>query len=907
MATLRMINSQDSAGIGDDSAINVSSPQRFRMQENVLANKPEDSQGERRLESFLDINQDNKLDPGPSGIKQVSDHEVSRHEVKDKLTSADYIKGKLPGLVELTLPSTPELPSNSLNESWMGTGDPSHDSDDSTGADSPITDPFLESMPIPTFVRLKTRLQDPPPLTPAVKSQLTYCRSSLTRQRTFLASNAEEHTSKVECGSVGVMPSQEMDQSASTQTNASLGHISSSSKMNAKEEEKDALDEDYIANKKFEENKWLIVTQWCSLLTLVALLVCTNKIRRLEKVTFLGLNLWRWQALTLVIFCGHLISGWIMKLFVSLIEKHYLLKKKVLYFVYGLRHSVKSCIWLALVLGVWEVIFQGHEDTLAVNIMTRILWCLFTASISWMLKVLAVKVAANSFHRKAYFDRIQECVFNQYLLERLSGPPITPHGDCTDGSNTKQTVTNLRKHKGAAHSLKVPKVTFPKALLKVQSENLQSEIQIVGQTFDSNLPGRRTVHSRLTAIWHKGCRKLSNVRTPHLYGIHMQQDKSSLHTQDDGSIKEEIIGEKEAPHHNVIDIGCMTPVASTSMQSPQKMSAPQLPTSARSPDTIQQEKLQELTSDTVSVWTLKRLMKTIRNTNLKTYSSMLSHEKGDATINSEVQAKVVAKQVFYNMAKHGKKCITLRNFIYFLPQEQVGRAFALFETNENGEITKEAVMKWVVNVYKERRALCLTLNDNKTVVEKLHRVLNAVLVLILIPVFVLIFGVETPKILVFFTSVFLPSVFIFGNSAKNAFESLIFLFVTHPFDVGDRIVVDGQTMLVEEMNILNTILLSSSNEKVYYPNSLLSIKPISNYYRSPDQWDSIEFQIHMRTPVEKVAVLKERIQKYIDGLPQFWYPDIRVACKDIEDSNKMKMVMWMRHHLNFQVSTENRT
>jgi len=31
----------------------------------------------------------------------------------------------------------------------------------------------------------------------------------------------------------------------------------------------------------------------------------------------------------------------------------------------------------------------------------------------------------------------------------------------------------------------------------------------------------------------------------------------------------------------------------------------------------------------------------------------------------------------------------------------------------------------------------------------------------------------------------------FGNTCKMAFEAIIFVFVMHPFDVGDRCVVDG--------------------------------------------------------------------------------------------------------------------
>ncbi|MCO5590474.1 hypothetical protein L7F22_044444 [Adiantum nelumboides] len=731
-----------------------------------------------------------QTDPNSDDANIMPVSEESRH--------GDHIKKKLPGLVRLTLPPTPELPTNSaMNDSWKDEDSPHNDSDDSLETEA---DRLPTVKPFPVYTRMKTRLQDPPPITPVVKSQLTYCKSTLTRQKTSIQ-NTEQQIPTADTGPVCFGTLEGLDPAASSQTSANLGQVSSSSKMKPSasgEEEKDLLvDEDYIAEKKYEENKGLIITQWCSLLVLITLLVCTNKIRQLEKVIFLGLNLWRWQALTLVIFCGHLISGWIMKLLVSLIEKHYLLKKKVLYFVYGLRHSVKSCIWLALVLGVWEVIFQGHEDTLAVNIMTRILWCFFTASVAWMLKVLAVKIAANSFHRKAYFDRIQDCLFNQYVLERLSGPPC---GHIAEELDTDRATINKRKHKTAAQSVKVQNEPDSKALLRSQSKSVHSEIPLSDQTSGFDYSWQQPTRSKFIAIWHKGRKKLNSLRTQHdLHG------KTSSTGQLNEARAPDNLSE-EAPHHKFINIGLMTPKANISMQVPdQNTSAVSIPTSSRTSDTVRQEKLQGLTSETVSVWTLKRLMRTIRSTNLKAYSSILSHEKGDATINSEVQARIAAKQVFNNMAKHGQRRITLQNFIYFLPEEHLARAFAMFETTENGEVTKESFIKWVVNVYTERRALCLTLNDNKTVVEKLHRLLNVVLVMILIPVFVLIFGVETPKILVFFTSLVLPSVFMFGNSAKNVFESLIFLFVTHPFDVGDRIVVDGQTMLVEVLQFIKNL------------------------------------------------------------------------------------------------------
>lgn len=67
-------------------------------------------------------------------------------------------------------------------------------------------------------------------------------------------------------------------------------------------------------------------------------------------------------------------------------------------------------------------------------------------------------------------------------------------------------------------------------------------------------------------------------------------------------------------------------------------------------------------------------------------------------------------------------------------------------------------------------------------------------------------------------------------------------------------------MVVEEMNILTTIFLRYDNEKIFYPNSVLATKPISNYYRSPEMSDSIDFSVDFSTSIESIGALKARIK-----------------------------------------------
>ena len=68
-------------------------------------------------------------------------------------------------------------------------------------------------------------------------------------------------------------------------------------------------------------------------------------------------------------------------------------------------------------------------------------------------------------------------------------------------------------------------------------------------------------------------------------------------------------------------------------------------------------------------------------------------------------------------------------------------------------------------------------------------------------------------------------------------------------------------MVVEEMKLLTTIFLSDDGEKIIYPNSVLTTKPIGNFYRSPPMGDFVEFAIDFSTSTQTLDALKERIKR----------------------------------------------
>ena len=79
---------------------------------------------------------------------------------------------------------------------------------------------------------------------------------------------------------------------------------------------------------------------------------------------------------------------------------------------------------------------------------------------------------------------------------------------------------------------------------------------------------------------------------------------------------------------------------------------------------------------------------------------------------------------------------------------------------------------------------------------------NVIVGINIVIICLVILGIATSKLLLFVSSQIVVVAFIFGNTCKTIFEAIIFLFVMHPFDVGDRCEIDGVQVTDERNQLL---------------------------------------------------------------------------------------------------------
>ncbi|KAL4269727.1 hypothetical protein GQ457_HM001140 [Hibiscus cannabinus] len=559
--------------------------------------------------------------------------------------------------------------------------------------------------------------------------------------------------------------------------------LSMASRGSAREDENEEIIKKVeLQKEKLNGVKPKVVIQWIVFMLLLGCLITSLTIGKENNILLWGLEIWKWCVLVVVIFCGFLVTSWFMLLVVFLIEINFLLRKKVLYFVHGLKKSVQVFIWLSIVLVTWVLLFLDVERSkTATKVLNHVTWTLVSIVVGaflWLLKTLLLKILASNFHMNKFFDRIQESIFHHYVLRTLSGPPL----------------------------LEVDGIQKPPAQLIVSNAK-------------------------------KG---------------------------------------KEPKTKRLIDMG----------------------------------KVHRLKREKVSAWHMKVLIDAVMNSRLSTVSNTLEEsacdeggEQADNEITNEEEALYVAHQVFAHVARHdsnqNRNYIDEDDLLRFMIKEEVDLVFPLFEGSSTGKIDRKSFTNWVIKVYQDRKTLGHALSDTKTAVKQLNALVTAILIVITIVIWLLLVEIATTKLLLLLSSQLVVAAFMFGNTCKTIFEAIIFVFVMHPFDVGDRCVVDGVQLLVEEMNILTTVFLKLDNEKVYYPNSVLATKPISNYYRSPDMSDTIEFSIDFMTPAKTIGMLKEEIKKHLEA-NTLWHPNHLVVVREIENVNKLKMALFCNHTMNFQ-------
>eukprot|EP00835_Amoeboradix_gromovi_P004509 NODE_355_length_10246_cov_0.288263.p1 type:complete len:690 gc:universal NODE_355_length_10246_cov_0.288263:6861-8930(+) len=271
--------------------------------------------------------------------------------------------------------------------------------------------------------------------------------------------------------------------------------------------------------------------------------------------------------------------------------------------------------------------------------------------------------------------------------------------------------------------------------------------------------------------------------------------------------------------------------------------------------------------------------------------------------NRALSARKLGHKLFHFLKSPERNELVQQDFEKHLSLPLAEEAFLLFDKNYDGSLDYREFILTVNEILKERKAISDSLNDAEKALSKLESVFFACFCFIWFFVALFLYGTDVQSTFVSLTSFIVGFAFLFGPVIKSIVDGVIFVFVSHPFDISDRIMINSTatglpTMYtVMRLNMYNTVLKRSDNAHVVFPNSVMATMTIINLTKSSQMVDIVKFNINTDTPIAKIRKLEKEFKKFLISNSQHYNDVFEFSMNKCE--NFLEIDVRINHRHNF--------
>ncbi|TEB38382.1 hypothetical protein FA13DRAFT_1726059 [Coprinellus micaceus] len=289
-------------------------------------------------------------------------------------------------------------------------------------------------------------------------------------------------------------------------------------------------------------------------------------------------------------------------------------------------------------------------------------------------------------------------------------------------------------------------------------------------------------------------------------------------------------------------------------------------------------------------------------------SSVLQPNSPQAIVKTALESanksRLLARRIFYSFARNRAEYMLVEDIQkYFPTPDEADRVFSLFDKDSNGDASREEVEMALMEFHREQLSIENSMRDLDSAVGRLDNILMSVYVVVALLIFAVALEAQLATIITGAGTLILGLSWLIGGSLQEVLTSIIFLFIKHPFDVGDRVVVNKETYTVKEIRLLSTVFLDGNSISVQAPNSQLNTLFIQNYRRSPQMSETFTFDVSYSTSFEDLERLREKMLEFVTNERRDYQPVFDVNIKDFPEQSKMTLSVDIKYKSNGQIAS----
>lgn len=272
-------------------------------------------------------------------------------------------------------------------------------------------------------------------------------------------------------------------------------------------------------------------------------------------------------------------------------------------------------------------------------------------------------------------------------------------------------------------------------------------------------------------------------------------------------------------------------------------------------------------------------------------------------------SQVLARRLYRTFAREETETIHPEDLTgAFENADEADAAFSMFDKDMNGDISMAELEAVCLEIGRERKSITASLKDLDSVVSKLDDVFMFIVVVITILVFISLISTSAAGVLTSAGSALLALSWLFSATAQEFLQSIIFVFVKHPFDVGDRVGIYGNTgkmglgddYYVKEIALLYTEFKKVEGHVVQAPNSYLNTLFILNQRRSGALAEAIPVTIKFGTTLEQIDSLRQRLLEFVSAEKREYQSNVLTELREVSEVHSLTLNVVFFYKSNWQ-------
>ncbi|KAH9940505.1 Mechanosensitive ion channel-domain-containing protein [Epithele typhae] len=278
--------------------------------------------------------------------------------------------------------------------------------------------------------------------------------------------------------------------------------------------------------------------------------------------------------------------------------------------------------------------------------------------------------------------------------------------------------------------------------------------------------------------------------------------------------------------------------------------------------------------------------------------------KVKTALESANKSRLLARRLFYSFARPGSDKMFVEDILrFFATYDEAEQAYSIFDKDMNGDVSRDEIEMACMEIHREQLSIEHSMRDLDSAVGRLDNILMSLYAIAVALIFAVSLEASVATLLSSAGTLVLGLSWLIGGSLAEVLTSIIFLFIKHPYDVGDRVEIDKITYTVKEIRLLSTIFLDINGCLVQAPNTVLNAQPIHNMRRSPQMSEPFEFDVSYGTTFEQIERLRAVMLSFVKAERRDYLPIFDVYVIDMPAQEKLTLKADIKYKSNWQQGT----